>query len=144
MSGKRAVGYLLPIGPDKLSDGCSSIFSRKYDCAEKKNSRTKKKNSRSKKNSRNSNHLSGNRAVGYLLPIGPDKLPDGCSSIFSRKYGRAEKKTQESRKKTQDLKKTQESQIAVGYLLPIGPDKLPDENIDLQPSGSLSGPIGSK
>ena len=54
------------------------------------------------------------------------------------------KKLKNHEKKTQDLKKTQESQIAVGYLLPIGPDKLPDENIDLQPSGSLSGPIGSK
>ena len=109
--GKCAARYLLPICPDKLPGGCSSIFSRKYDCAEKKNSRIKKKNSRYKKNSRISNRLSGKRAVGYLLPIGPDKLSDGCSSIFSRKYDCAEKKTQEPRKKTQGLKKTQETQI---------------------------------
>ena len=38
-----AVGYLLAVGPDKLSDGCRSIFSRKYGCVEKKNSRINKK-----------------------------------------------------------------------------------------------------
>ena len=61
-----AVGYLLAVGPDKLSDGCRSIFSRKYGCVEKKNSRINKKNSRSLKKLKNLKSLVWG-ARGWLL-----------------------------------------------------------------------------
>ena len=164
-----AVGYLLAVGPDKLSDGCRSIFSRKYGCVEKKNSRINKKNSRSlkktqepqiaclgsarlvtccqlvqassrmvvdryfrentivlrKKNSR----IKKKKLTIYFFSqepqiacLGSARLVTCCQLVQTSsrmvvvRYFRENtivlrKKTQEPRKKTQGLKKTQETQI---------------------------------
>ena len=89
-----------------------TIWQKKLKIQQKK-LKIQQKNSRfNKKNSRTQNRLLGKCAAGYLLPICPNKLPAGCRSIFSRKYDCAVKKNSRIKKKTQDIKKTQESQIA--------------------------------
>ena len=87
-------------------------MTKKTQDSTKKTQDSTKKNSRfNKKNSRTQNRLLGKCAAGYLLPICPDKLRVVVVRYFRENTIVLRKKTQEPRKKTQGLKKTQETQI---------------------------------